>query len=220
MFVPRVGRAGPEIRFYVFASTDIRPHALEQELAAALPGIQVRVFGRARELQSAVETDAPEVVLARPVVLEYLNRAPALKGARHGSTGEPYVLLGVGREVKPPDLTDQAIGTVDLIGRHEMKAFVSRVLGVPAPKIKPVTTEHDLLPLLQFGEVAAVLTPERWVSILKSKSNLDLRMTLLPNTVGLPALWFVSDSVRAAVQPRVKAWSPALNGRFGVDEWQ
>jgi hypothetical protein len=66
----------------------------------------------------------------------------------------------------------------------------------------------------------AVLTPERWVSVLKKKSNLDLKMTVLENTVGLPALWCSSGSVRATLEPKVKGWGPHLNARLGVDEWK
>jgi hypothetical protein len=76
------------------------------------------------------------------------------------------------------------------------------------------------LPLLQFGEAVAVLMPARWVGVLRNKSNLDLQVTNLSNTVELPALWSASDSVRASVEPRVKAWKPGLNARLGVDEWK
>jgi hypothetical protein len=205
---------------FVFATTEIRPHALERELAAALPGIQVRVFGRARELEAAVRQQSPEAVLARPVVLETLGRRPTLQGSKNGSTGEPYVLVSIGRALTPSQLGDQALGTVDLVGRREMAGFVSRVLGVEAPKLKLVTTEHDLLPLLQFGEAVAVLMPARWVALLRRKSNLDLKVTNLPNTVELPALSSSSESVRAAVERNVKAWRPELNARLGVDAWK
>ena len=218
--MPRIGAADQSIRLFVYATTDIRAHALQQEIAATLPGIEVRVFGRVRELQAAVKQEAPDAVLARPVVLDTLGLKPKLRGFRRGSTREPYMLLSVGRTLKPSELGANALGAVDLVGRNEMKSFVSQVLGVPAPKLKLVTTEHDLLPLLQFGEAAAVLTSEQWVSVLKRKSNLDLRTTGLANGVELPALWYASDSVRGAVEPKVKAWKPTLNSKLGVDEWK
>jgi hypothetical protein len=218
--MPRIGAAENSIRLFVYATTDIRAHALQQEMAASLPGIQVRVFGRVRELQAAVQQEAPDAVLARPVVLDTLRLQPKLRGLRRGSPREPYMLLSVGRTFKPSELGPHALGAVDLVGRNEMKSFVSQVLGVPAPKLKLVTTEHDLLPLLQFGEATAVLTSEQWVSVLKRKSNLDLRTTALANGVELPALWCISDSVRAAVEPKVKAWKPSLNSKLGVDEWK
>jgi hypothetical protein len=218
--VPRIGSANKPVRLFVFVTTDIRAHALAQEMTAALPGIEVRVFGRPRELQAAVEQEAPEAVLARPVVLETLGLKPMLRGSRRGSSQERYVLLSVGRPLKPSDLGSQALGAVDLVGRNEMKAFVSRVLGGPAPKLKLVTTENDLLPLLQFGEVAAVLVSEQWVGVLQKKSNLDLKTTVLANTVELPALWYAADSVRASVEPKVRTWKSDLNSKLGVDEWK
>ncbi len=220
VLVPRSGSAHEPIRLFVFVTTDVRPRALEQELAAVLPGIQVRVFGRARELEAAVKQDRPEALLARPVVLDTLRLVPTLRGARHGTSWEPYVLVSVGRALKPSDLGNQDLGAVDLIGRDAMKSFVSRVLGAPAPKLKLVTTEHDLLPLLHFGEVVAVLMPERWVELLRRKSNLDLRTTPLPNSVELPALSCSSDWVRSVLEPRVRAWKSGMNARFGVDEWK
>jgi len=217
---PREGTAGTPVRVFVFATTEIRPHALEREIAATLPGIHVRVFGRARELEAAVKQESPEAVLARPVVLKTLGRAPTLKGMKNGKSGEPYVLVSIKRALKPSELGDQPVGAVDLVGRREMKDFVSSVLGVPAPKLKLVTTEHDLLPLLQFGEAVAVLMPARWVGVLRSKSNLDLQVTPLANTVELPALSSASETARTAVEPKVKSWRPELNARLGVDEWK
>jgi hypothetical protein len=83
-----------------------------------------------------------------------------------------------------------------------------------------VTTEHDLLPLLQFGEAVAVLAPEQWVGVLQKKSNLDLRTTVLTNTVQLPAFWYAGDSVRGGLEPKVKTWKPELNSKLGIDEWK
>ncbi len=85
------------------------------------------------------------------------------------------------------------------------------------PKLKLVTTESDLLPLLQFGEAVAVLMPARWVGVLRKKSNLDLKVTDLANTV---ELWSSSESVRALLEPKIKAWRPELDARLGVDAWK
>jgi hypothetical protein len=220
LLVTRSTRANKPVRLFVFVTTDVRPHALAQEMTAASPGIQVRVFGRPRELQAAVKQEAPDAVLARPVVLETLGFKPRLRGHRKGSPHERYVLLSVGRSMKPSDLGDQALGAVDLVGRNEMRDFVSQVLGLPAPKLKLVTTEHDLLPLLQFREAVAVLVSEQWVSVLQKKSNLDLRTTVLANSVELPAFWYAGDPARAGVEPKIRTWKSELNSKLGVDEWK
>src|SRR5262245_10470134 len=67
--LPRLGEAQSGIHLYVFASTEIRPFALQQELESALPGIHVRVFGRVSDLQEQLESAPPQAILARPVVL-------------------------------------------------------------------------------------------------------------------------------------------------------
>lgn len=217
---PRPGAAQRTPSVFVFVSTDIRPRVLQQELARAMAGVDVRVFGRIRELQAAMQNQTPAAVIARPVVLESLRLKPGLNGFRDGQKEETYVLLSVRRPVSPWEVAGKPLGAVDLLGRREMEAFASHVLGARVTKIKRVTTERDLLPLLQFGTVAAVLLPERWVSVLRKKSKLELETTPLKNKVGLPAVWFASPATQAALQPKVQALGAQLSQRFGVDQWK
>ena len=149
--------AGAIPQLYVFATTDMRAYAFEQELAAQLTGVEVRVFSRIREFELALKQQSPDAILARPVVLESFGKKVDLRGYRNGRVVEPFVLLSIGTSTSPNELAGSSLGVVSFVDRQAMSAFVTSVLGVPAPHLKYVNAERDLLALLQFGEVRAVV---------------------------------------------------------------
>jgi hypothetical protein len=212
--------ASSKPRLFVFANADIRPRALEQELEATLPGVDVTVFGRIRGLMRAVEEENPDAVLARRPVLESMGLGVGLQGYAKGSPTEQYVLMATGRELSPGQLQGKTVGAVDIFARQDMPGFVAKVLGVPSPKLKHVTHENDLLPLLQFDAVAAVILAARWERLLRSKSELDIRSLPLKEQVGLAAVAFRTSNGRSEIERSLKAAGQQLNSRLGVDQWK
>ena len=206
-------------RLYVFANADMRAHALENELEAVLPGVDVVVFSRIRGFEEALLA-RPEAVLAPRQVLEGFGLKPELQGYRGAKATEPYVLISNNVPLTPGDLQGRTLGTVDVLGRRKMEEFVAGVLGVPAPRLKHVTHERDLLALLQFDAVAAVLTSERWSVLLREKSEMNLRTTLLKNEVGLAAVAFHSPQAKNALESKIKSAGARLNNALGVTQWR
>jgi len=206
-------------RLYVFANADMRAQAFEKQLEAQLPGVDVTVFSRIHEFETALG-DHPEGALAQRPVLEALGLRPELQGHAGDRATERYVLMSANVPVSPGELQGKTLGVVDILGRKRMDGFVSGVLGGTSPKLKYVTHERDLLPLLQFNAAAAVVLSESWARRLREKSEMNLRTTPLNNEVGLPAVVFSSAQGKSALDGKIRSAGRAFNESLGVTQWR
>src|SRR5262245_52848719 len=150
-------RADTKPKLLVFVPTDIQSLALQKMLAEALPGTDVVAFGRFRDFENGL-AQKPDAALTLTPVLKAKGLASSVVGSNNGSNVEPYVLVSAGKSVEANKVT--SVGAVDILGRQGMKDLVTELLGT-TPNIERVTKVEDLLALLQFGSVDAVLLPER-----------------------------------------------------------
>jgi hypothetical protein len=209
-------KANPPLTLYVFLHTQASAQALEKMLEDALPGVSVRVFSRAKDFESSLRQH-PDAVLSLLPVLHAQGYTVHLQGQRGGSATEPYVLLSAAK-LSPANV--KSIGAVDLLGRSRMPAFITKLLGGPTPDVTPVTKVADLLPLLQFNKVEAVILPERSVGWLRSRTRVPLQVTALPNgQVGLPAISSLSPGGQR-LRELVSKLGGAVRGEIGVDAWR
>jgi len=206
-------------RLYVFATADMRAQAFEKQLETQLPGVDVTVFSRIHEFETAL-ADRPDAAIAQRPVLEALGLRPELQGHAGDRATERYVLMSANTAVAPTELAGKTLGVVDILGRKRMEGFVSRVLGTASPKLKYVTHERDLLPLLQFNAAAAVVISETWAKRLREKSEMNLRTTSLGTEVGLPAVVFTSAQGKAALEGKIRSGSRVFNEALGVTQWR
>jgi len=206
-------------RLYVFATADMRAQAFEKHLEAQLPGVDVTVFSRIHEFESAL-ADRPEAALAQRPVLEALGLRPELQGLSGDRATERYVLMAANTPVSAGELQGKTLGVVDVLGRKRMDGFVGAMLGTASPKLKYVTHERDLLPLLQFNAAAAVVLSESWARRLREKSEMNLRTTPVTNEVGLPAVVYSSPQAKSALDGKIRAAGRALNESLGVTQWR
>jgi hypothetical protein len=206
-------------RLYVFATADKRAQAFEKHLEGQLPGVDVTVYSRIREFESAL-ADRPEGAIAQRPVLEALGQRPELQGFAGERATERYVLMAANTPVQPSELSGKTLGVVDVLGRKRMEGFVSGILGTPAPKLKYVTHERDLLPLLQFNAADAVVLSESWARRVREKSEMNLRTTPLSNEVGLFAIVYGSSLGRSVLDGKIRAAGRAFNESLGVTQWR
>jgi len=206
-------------RLYVFATADMRAQAFEKQLEGQLPGVDVTVFSRIHEFETAL-AERPDGALAQRPVLEALGLRVELQGHAGDRATERYVLMSPNVPVLPSELAGKTLGVVDILGRKRMEGFVSGVLGTPSPRLKYVTHERDLLPLLQFNAAAAVVLSETWAKRLREKSEMNLRATPLGGEVGLPAVVFGSAQGRAALEGKIRSAGKPFNDALGVTQWR
>ena len=213
---PRTASAAGELVLCVFLHTQMNAHALENLLKDALPGVAVRVFSRAKDFEGGLHQN-PDGVLSLLPVLQANGFKADVQGLRAGSASERYVLLSASSVTAA---AVRSVGAVDFLGRSRMPAFVAKLLNGNAPRVTPVTKLVDLLPLLQFGTVDAVILPERNVPRLKSGTRLKLQVAELPNPqVGLPALSILTPAGRRLRDSLLKA-GDAVRAEIGVETWR
>lgn len=218
--VPKAASADTGPVLYVFINSAEKPRTLQKKLETGMPGVVVTVFGRFRDFESAIEAARPDAVLALQPVLTELGMKPSLQGTYKSSPDEAYALVAVGKSVDAATAAQLTIGSVDILGRSMMKNFVGKVLGTTtAPKVKLVTKTEDLLPLLQFGQADVVLLPERQTALLTGRSELDLKVSILPNRVHLVAAAAVTPKGQSVLS-LVKNLDTSVSADMGVDSWR
>ena len=202
-------------KLLVFLHVALKQRALESELQAALPGLEVRAVGRLGDFERGLE-DGQDAVLSLPALLSSHGLSGKLQGMRAGSPEERYSLVGAGGVPDPARVA--AVGALDLLGRDGTNAFVQGLLGTK-PKVERVTKFEDLLPLIQMQKVDAILLPTRLLPDLQSASRLTLNQRELAKLVKLPAV--ASAGAGGADVLAAIARLPAKVSRtLGVDEWR
>ena len=202
-------------KLLVFLHVAVKQRALQGELQAALPGVDVTAVGRVGDFERT-QQEGVDAVLAVPPVLAAFKLTAKLRGFRGGSFEEKYSLVGVGSEPDPSKIT--AVGALDLLGRDGTTGFVKGLLGA-SPRIERVSKVEDLLPLLQMQRVDAVLLPSRLFSDIKSASKLALVQMELSKTVGLPAAAAVTAAGEQIIAA-IKNMPAAADKTLGVDPWR
>jgi hypothetical protein len=207
-------------RLVVYLHTTIRARALESTLQRELPAVDVMVVSRHRDFTRELAS-RPDAALALEPVLRAQGWTSELSGMRAGKDTEPYVLMSIGTSVDAQHPAGLVLGAVDLLGRERTAAFVSKLLGSSAPlSIKYVIKIEDLLPLLQFRSVNAVVLSEYEANHIKRISKLDLRTTPLATPVGLAAVVFNTPRGRLIIKPAVQALATDTLSKLGVDAWR
>ncbi len=201
------------VRLLVFLHLDMKQRALQELLSGALSSVEVVAVTRHGDLERQLpEADA---LLALEPVLAASRLSPASLGVAGGRTTEPYVLLGA-HGFDPGNL--KKVGALDLLGRRGTSTFVETVVGVNV-EVERVTKLEDLLPLLQFQMVDAVLVPERRAASLKAKSQLALTTSRASREVGLPAVSVIKAG-GSAITEKLRRLPAPICSQLGVDSWR
>ena len=215
---PQVAQAETEPSIFVFLPNDLRARAFEKLLTSSMPGVDVTVFGRLKDFQNNIKKTPPDAALTlRALLNEQKGVSSILQGADKGNVQEAYVLVAVDAkiDVEPTSV----IGVVDVLGRKKMTKFVSQILSSKT-KVKRVAKPEDLLSLLQFKMVDAILIPKASVANLKSKTELNLIVTDAPGTVYLPALGFFTDTHQDKLASAVKGLDGEISKLIRVNSWR
>lgn len=201
-------------KLLVFLHVVAKQRALQNELTAALPGVEVTAVGRIADFQRSL-TAGQDAVLSLPVVLAVHRLLVELQGHRQGASEESYSLVGANRAPEPDGVA--TVGAIDMLGRIGTTEFVHSLIG-NKPKVERVTKVEDLLPLLQMQRADAVLLPTRLLPELAQASRLRLFDRQLARPVGLAAA-----AKRGVYGPqlltKLRQLPAAVSKMLGVDQW-
>jgi hypothetical protein len=214
----------PKLSLYVFLPSNIRPHAMQSALEREIPDMEIFVFGRYREFRRFVSDNPPDAILApSPVTEDSGGFVPVLHATYEGDTEEKYVFLSVGKGITLEDLNSSKIGVIDLMGRTRMRDFLGEKIGVPV-SLRTVGKLEDLLTLLQYQNVGAIVVPESKISFYRDRTRLELIETNLNDIkVGLPVLATRNgdEKVVDGLQKAFLGLKPEINREIlGVETWR
>jgi hypothetical protein len=205
---------------FVFVPTDVRAKAMQQDISEVCSDITVTVFGRGKDFREEVAKSPPDAILSLlPVIDRSSPFETIMRGVQNGYTEEEYVLVSVDKALDLGQIQTKKIGVVDLLGRKPMGEFVSQLFQADI-KLKRVTKQEDLLPLLTFGSVDAIFVSERLYRQIKNRSNLNLISTSLNIKVGLVSAALASSAAKEKIVSCLKKFDAKINGTLGVDQWR
>jgi hypothetical protein len=204
---------------YVFVPTEVRANKLQQKIGSYCSGVDVTVFGRAKDFHNKVKAVPPTAILSLlPVIEHTLLFNAAIMGLRNGVNSEGYVLVSIDKTLGLDSLHNKKIGVVDLLGRKPMRVFIEQLLKTKI-KLKRVTKVEDLLPLITFESVDAIFISESTFKQLKLKSKLNLVATPLNINIGLASAALSDAIIKDQLKDCLFAFDKKLNSTLGVDQW-
>lgn len=205
---------------YVFVPTEVRANKLQHKIGAYCSGVDVTVFGRAKDFHKKIKNFPPSAILSLLPVIERNHLFdPTITGLKNGIANEDYVLVSVDQPLNRSNLTNKKIGVVDLLGRKAMTKFVDNLLKAQV-KLKRVTKVEDLLPLITFASVDAIFISKSLFNQLKSKSKLNLVSTPLNIKIGLASAALSDAIVKDKLNECLFSFDKQLNTTLGVDQWR
>ncbi|MCP4351147.1 MAG: hypothetical protein GY795_37255 [Desulfobacterales bacterium] len=207
---------------FVFYPTPQRPHVLRQKMSEVFPSnIEIKVYGRYSDFEKKTRTASPDAVITKfPVIRQLSGYSVKMNGSRGGSTDESYVFLSIDEKIDPGNIKGMKIGVVGILGRKQMNQFVSNYFKA-APKLKRVLKIEDLLQLLTFKMVKAILIPECHVSFFKKRSELNFVVTPVPNMqTGIVSLAVKDENSTSSVAEIVKKMNNDIMNLLGIDKWE
>ena len=204
---------------YVFVPTEVRANKLQQKIGKYCSGVDVTVFGRAKDFHNKIKESPPSAILSLlPVIKKNQLFDTAIQGKRNGLSNEDYVLVSVDNPLQLTNIANKKIGVVDLFGRKPMIEFIEQLLQVKV-KLKRVTKVEDLLPLITFDSVDAIFISNSLFTQLKSKSKLNLVATPLNIQLGLASAALSNTVIKENLKKCLFAFDKQLNSTLGVDQW-
>lgn len=211
------------VQVFVFEPfTNVRPHSMRQFLARASQKVTFVIFPRYREFADAVEKQQPDGILVRPEIAQHFGGLqPLLHSIRDGQDQENLVLLSVDRKINLENLPSSTIGILDFMGKSETRKWLDKRLDTSHAEVRTVGKIEDLITLLQFKYVEAVLVPRSYTLILQQRTRMKLVETNPGSLVlGLPILSVTNDPDRMAViLEAVMGMDSETNDALGVEKW-
>ncbi len=207
---------------YVYLPTTDRPRAVQDGLSGAYPNVSFVVFGRFQEFRQRVSHENPDAILTLPLISQEVEGyQTVLQGYAQGQSSQALKLLTVGEQTQIAE--EMVVGVVDLLGRRAMQEHTAKMLNLKSVRVRTVTKLEDLLTLLQFQDVDAILVQSSTVPFFINRSRLDLHAHALNQSrLGLPSIAIrVSGSgTGKRVKEAFVPLSSEIQALLGVESWQ
>lgn len=210
-----------ETNLYLFFPVQIRPKALEEKLNSIGSDVKVTVFGRYRDFIDRTKMDQPDAILAKDELIKELpSYSKAYVASFKGTHSSSYALLSLDKEFSSQGISGNTIGIVDIMGKKSLEKKINSSFST-APLLKRVRKLEDLLPLLMFQMVPAVIIDVKDLDYYRNRSNAELFLAEIPKLKTSIATISIKDGKsKAAIKSLVNSFTPELKTLIGVDQWK
>jgi hypothetical protein len=208
-------------KVYVFYPATFHAQTMQRNLQENYPGTEYTVFEHFKDFECKVVTDTPDAIIAPTFTAKlFESYKVALDGTTKGLTNEDYVAVSINLKIDPDSVGNRTIGVLEVCSHRDIQKFLT-VFFTPPPKFKTVVKVEDLLPLLAFKMVDAVLVPARYAEYLDNISKLTLFKTPVKNPRDGIVVCAIRKGVRGeAIDASVRLMSKANCSMFGVEQWK
>ena len=192
---------------------------LQASLSSTFPGVEISIFTRFRDFREALSKDLPDAVVTRPLVLDAFPELPLvvqLRGSQSGSATEFFAILAHKSLEGKKSLV---LGAVDIKGRRQTSAWLERVLPQKKIRLKAVSKMEDLMSLLLFDYVDAIVVPLRDVAWFQSKTEKALFIQKKQFLVRLPVIATMPRSDSNLILEALKNYESFGGQGLGVERW-
>ena len=205
---------------FVFYPTEVKAQVIQKQLVSMCPDFNFTVFGRSKDFRKELSKVTPVGVLTLGPVVDGLDGFNVIASGIHNDrTEDDYVLVSLEEPLPIESLAQVKVGVIDLLGRKPMDSYVEGLFGQKV-KLKRVTKVEDLLPLLSFGSVKAVLVSGYMYELIKAKTNLELAVSPTDKTIGLARVAASDPGSAPKINQCLANLSGDLNTILGVEKWR
>lgn len=208
---------------YVFYPSVLDHHSIQDSMTNVLKGITITVFGRYDDFIEKINTAPPNGIITKKVLIQkqLSDYNIRLNGEKGGKDEVRYLLLSTGKPLDIESVNSKTlIGVTDILGRKDMKSFSMQFF--PAvPKLRKVPKVVDLLSMLSFGAVSAIMIQDVFLDYFKSTSQLTFHTTSLP-VVKNGIVVFAENKKKKAEKTysKLKANNTVICGLLYIDQWK
>jgi hypothetical protein len=204
---------------FIFKPSKEKASVVQETIQKQCNGVTVTVFGRVNDFMEQIELKKPAAIISLlPVVDSYKPYNVMSKGLLGGQTHDQYVWVSLGKPVDLAAIATLKIGVIDILGRKGMDAYMAQLLGTDVT-LKRVTKTEDLIPLLTFNAVDAILVSSGTFDELKQTSQLDFVVTKTELKVGLSTVATIEASEQSKIKSCISSFSKEINDMLGVEKW-
>ena len=214
----RSAASRPKMYVYVPAGGD----GLRRGFRRHLVNVDIEVFSSEAGLKTRAAQVPPDVVVGSPSLLQSLGWAAQLSTEGGGSATAMAYLVSKSEPLVRAKWAQSTVGIVSAKPRADAARSVQRQLGLPRPpKIRKVSKTDDLLPLLQFDMVDAVLVDAQRLPRLKNRTKLSLATQEVSGAkpIGRLAAGFSNAASRDEIEQKLLGLKESARAEMGTGKW-
>ncbi|KMQ49933.1 hypothetical protein CHISP_3147 [Chitinispirillum alkaliphilum] len=207
----------------IYLNTDESPQTIQDDFISLLGDVDVRAFGRIRDLQQFIDEHPNAPVIAPGVFIELnTDYKILLRGVSNNRIGEKFFVIAKDSDVNTNSIPELRVGILDFLGRRNISDFLTKTFGSEFGRIRRVNKREDLLTLLGMEAVDIIVVSESELALLKTETRLDL-FTVVESAAlvsNLPVIASKNGEIAQEVLTKLRSGSSETFQTLDIQQWR